>query len=218
VLSKCEADVQGDSAYELVAISRSNGETPFGPHGRFLYILSSKGFLGFHEVISSFDLLDAKPLKVMAGDVNRDGINEVSVIVCKTAEFHPVEAQRPFFFNVSNGKLEAVWLGSRLSQPFLDYCLVDLDGDGFEEIASLEITQTSFLLASYSWDSFGFVCTARSFGMESLETIAPLPREDGLGRILAGQSTKGGMVYRTFFLDGEALVEESETCAPAASS
>ncbi|MDR1542087.1 MAG: hypothetical protein LBU32_29745 [Clostridiales bacterium] len=184
-LSACYADVTGDGAEELIVLTRSGESTPHGECGKWLYILSSEDvFLSYRRVISRFDLTAAKPLKVMAGDVNRDGIKEVSIKAWKTAAFDPQLAQRPFFFNVSRGKLEAVWLGSRLSQPFIDYVLTDFDGDGFEEIVSLEQTRASRQqISAYRWDSFGFVCFARSDEYDGLSSIEPQMGVNGIGRV-----------------------------------
>ncbi|MDR2752633.1 MAG: hypothetical protein LBC41_18410, partial [Clostridiales bacterium] len=80
-ISTVLADVQGDDEPELVAISRTLGLTPYGFHGKSLLVLEDESSWGFHRIISEFDIEEAKPLKVMAGDVNRDGSNEVSVMV-----------------------------------------------------------------------------------------------------------------------------------------
>ncbi|MDR1558865.1 MAG: hypothetical protein LBS84_04035 [Clostridiales bacterium] len=188
----CYADVTGDGNEELILLTPSAETTPYGQAGSSLYILDpGKDLIGRHEIISEFDVKDMKPLTVMAGDVNRDGVKEVSLKVYKTAEYSPEYAQRPFFFNVSRGKLEAVWLGSRLARPFVDYALADLNGDGYEEIASLEMAAEGYLLAAYSWDSFGFTCYAKSdvhknienlYNMESPETWIKIALESISGR------------------------------------
>ena len=171
-LKYCYADVTGDGDENLILLTPSKDTTPYGRAGDTLYILSPGDRLnGRHEIIYQFDVKEMKPLNVLAGDVNRDGVKEVSLKVYKTAEFDPEYAQRPFFFNVSRGKLEAVWLGSRLARPFVDYTLADLDGDGYDEIAALEIVPDGFLLAAYKWDSFGFVCYTKSEVYSTVEGI-----------------------------------------------
>ena len=171
-LKYCYADVTGDGEENLILLTPSSEITPYGPAGDTLYILSSENKLtGRHNIISKFDVKDMKPLNVMAGDINRDGIIEVSLKVYKAAEYDPEPAQRPFFFNVSRGKLEAVWLGSRLARPFVDYTVADLDGDGYSELAALEIVPDGFLLAAYSWDNFGFVCYAKSDVYSTIDDI-----------------------------------------------
>jgi len=171
-LKYCYADVTGDGKENLILLSPSSEVTPYGRAGDTLYILSSENKLaGRHDIISKFDVKDMKPLNVMAGDINRDGVTEVSLKVYKAAEYDPEPAQRPFFFNVSRGRLEAVWLGSRLARPFVDYTVADLDGDGYDELAALETVPDGFLLAAYSWDNFGFVCYAKSEVFGTIDEI-----------------------------------------------
>jgi len=178
ILKYCYADVTGDEKEELVLLTPSDEVTPYGQAGDTLYILTAgTGLNGRHSIIFKFDVSIMKPLNVLAGDINRDGVNEVSLKVYKTAEYDPKPAQRPFFFNVSRGKLEAVWLGSRLARPFADYTLADLNGDGFDEIASLEIAPSGYLLAAYSWDNFGFICYDKS---EIFPTIDELHNAESL--------------------------------------
>ena len=81
------------------------------------------------ELEAVFDLvLHQAPLKVLAGDIDGDGRVEIGVCVYKTAKFHPVPAKRPFFYALQDGRLQPVWLGSRLAWPFADYRLFDLMG------------------------------------------------------------------------------------------
>jgi len=170
-LKYCYADVNADNKEELVLLTVSDTETPYGTAGDRLYILAAgKGLYGRHDIISAFDVSGMKPLNVLAGDVNRDGINEVSLKVYKTAEYDPNPAQRPFFFNVSMGKLQAVWLGSRLARPFVDYTLADLDGDG--QVNSIDL---ALLLAGYGKSSI---------------TVSPPPPVPGSDVLLASAGTK----------------------------
>ena len=183
-LKYCYADVNADNEKELVLLTVSDTETPYGTAGDRLYILAAgKGLYGRHDIISEFDVSGMKPLNVLAGDVNRDGINEVSLKVYKTAEYDPNPAQRPFFFNVSIGKLQAVWLGSRLARPFVDYTLADLDGDGYDEIASIEMAQNGYLLAAYKWDSFGFTCYEKSPVFPAVNDLVNMESPQGWMRI-----------------------------------
>ena len=96
-------------------------------------------------------------------DIDGDGRVEIGVCVYKTAKFHPVPAKRPFFYALQDGRLQPVWLGSRLARPFADYRLFDLDGDGVDEIVSIESVQSgNQLLALYDWKGFGFEVQAIS--------------------------------------------------------
>jgi len=171
-LKYCYADINNDNLDELILLTPSDEVTPYGRAGDTLYILApGKKLNGRHDIIYGFDVSAMKPLNVMAGDINRDGVKEVSLKVYKAAEYDPNPAQRPFFFNVSRGKLEAVWLGSRLARPFVDYALADLNGDGYDEIASLETARDGYLLAAYSWDSFGFTCYDKSGAYPTIDEL-----------------------------------------------
>jgi hypothetical protein len=97
------------------------------------------------------------PWKVLSGDVDGDGEAEVVYAVYKKARFHPVLANRLFVFGWDGRQLYPKWLGSRLSRPFRDVALKDLDGDGTEELIALEEEKGGGLrVMSYRWSGFGF--------------------------------------------------------------
>jgi hypothetical protein len=91
--------------------------------------LGKLGYIPPEKILYRIDLAGIRPMKVQLGDINGDGVCEISVCVYKTTTFHPVLAKRPFFFDLVDGNLIPVWLGSRLSRPFDDYILYDIDGD-----------------------------------------------------------------------------------------
>ena len=166
VVSYCIGDVTNDGISELLVIS-GDGETDTGErHGQLLLVceasaendlLHSLGYIPSEKVQHSIDLADIKPMKVQIGDINGDGTNEVAICVYKTAEFHPVMAKRPFFFDLVEGNLIPVWLGSRLSRPFDDYVLFDVNADGIDEIVSIEqLENGNRVVAVYEWKGFGF--------------------------------------------------------------
>ena len=110
------------------------------------------------EILFSVNLENLKPMKVMTGDINGDGLNEISLCVYKSTKFHPELAKRPFFYLLNGDELKPVWRGSCLSRPFDDYELFDLDEDGIDEIISIERLQDGKrVLAIYSWQNFGFI-------------------------------------------------------------
>lgn len=165
IVSWYTADINHDFKDELLVITSSRrgmkldtGEA-YGDH---LNIYSDFKIAGHKPILTkapdySFDLTALKPLKVQAGDVNGDGLEEISICVYKTAKFHPVLAKRPFFYDLKDGELEPIWLGSRLARPFEDYRLFDVDGDGIDEIVSVELAKNgNRLVAVYDWKGFGF--------------------------------------------------------------
>jgi len=84
------------------------------------------------------DMSDLNPWKLMVGDVDGDGLDEISIGVYKESPLHPVMAKRPFFYNFNGEDLVPKWRGSRLSRPFEDYILFDLDKDRIMEVVSVE--------------------------------------------------------------------------------
>lgn len=172
IISFFLADVDEDGKEELLTIETADGTKRLETGERYGSLLCIyKNFLWDRdkqvpkaaEPVYSFDLSQLNPLYVQAGDVNGDGKKEISVVVYKETQFHPVPAKRPFFYALTNGTLEKVWLGSRLARPFDDFVLCDMDGDGIDEIVSIESTQEGEkVLAEYHWAGFGFDMEAQS--------------------------------------------------------
>jgi hypothetical protein len=125
--------------------------------------LDRLGYIPPEKIIYNIDITDIKPIKVQLGDIDGDGIKEVAICVYKTAKFHPVMAKRPFFYKHIAGNLVPVWLGSRLSRPFDDYILADIDADGIDEVISIErLENGESIIAMYNWKGFGFEVDAES--------------------------------------------------------
>ena len=203
IVSYCVGDVTNDGIPEALIIS-GIGEIDTGErHGQLLLVCDASvvdkmydiGYIPLERIVCSIDLTGIKPLKVQIGDINGDGVNEVAICVYKTAKFHEVMAKRPFFFDLVEGNLIPVWLGSRLSRPFDDYILFDINEDGLDEVISIEHTQNgNRIVAVYIWKGFGFEMLT-----ESAELDAPLqfdtepPRTSGnmaeIG-IIKGKSEK----------------------------
>lgn len=175
IVSYCTGDATGDGTAELLAIS-GRGKLESGErHGQFLLIcdasaendIASLGYIPPEKIRSRIDLSSIIPLKVQLGDVNGDGVNEVAICVYKTAEFHPVMAKRPFFFDLVEGNLIPVWLGSRLSRPFDDYILYDINADSVDEIVAIErLEDDRRVIAVYNWRGFGFEMLTQSVAFD----------------------------------------------------
>jgi hypothetical protein len=171
VVSYCTGDAANDGTPDLLVIS-GNGEIDTGErHGKFLLVCDASaeddmdrlGYIPPEKIQYRIDLSGIKPLKVQLGDVDGDSKNEVAVCVYKTTKFNPVMAKRPFFFDLVEGNLIPVWLGSRLSRPFDDYILYDIDTDEIDELISIELLESGKrVIAIYNWEGFGFEMLTQS--------------------------------------------------------
>lgn len=156
-------DVTGDGASDILAAS-----------GDRLYVLehSAAVIYGFKKIKYSIDITGHNPKKLLIGDINGDGLNEISICAYKTAIFDPVEAKRPFFYVLEDGALKPVWLGSRLSRPFDDYILLDADADRVCEIISAEfLSDGRMALTMYKWAEFGFDRICESSAVDKIENL-----------------------------------------------
>ena len=185
------ADMDGDAREELLVVTGGapgqrleTGEA----YGKYVEVYSDYRIVGkwpvaFGEPDYRFDLSDMKPLKVQAGDIDGDGVTELAVCVYKEAKFHPVGATRPFFYDIVEGRLAPIWLGSRLARPFDDYVLADVDQDGICEIVSIEMARSGRkLFAAYDWKGFGFEVKGISDEMDGEIAFSP-QRHSGEGDV-----------------------------------
>lgn len=171
ILSYYLADIDADDVEELLVIQAKgvHGQIETGErYGSHLEIYQDYEIKDGSVELSAvpmyrFDLTQIKPLFVQAGDINGDGIVEIAVCVYKEVKFHNVLAKRPFFYDIEKGELIPIWLGSRLSMPFLDYILADLDEDGVDELISIEVLKDGRKqILMYDWKGFGFEVNASS--------------------------------------------------------
>ncbi len=118
------------------------------------------------------DMSDLNPWKLMVGDVDGDGLDEISIGVYKESPLHPVMAKRPFFYNFNGEDLVPKWRGSRLSRPFEDYILFDLDKDRIMEVVSVEYLEDGTqVLNSYKWREFGFEGYKETDAVKSIQKV-----------------------------------------------
>jgi len=213
IISWCVGDATGDGESELLAVSGS-GKTHKGePYGQFLLIcdlrakeeLDKRGYITSQNILHRIDLSEIRPMKVQLGDVNGDGVREIAVCVYKTTKFYPDMDKRPFFYDLAQGALIPVWLGSRLSRPFVDYILMDIDADGIDEIVSIErLENGKSVLAAYNWAGFGFEMLTESGeqdGSLSFDTNAGDKVKSGEVQVI--QSSENSIISRLTFLLAE---------------
>lgn len=139
------------------------------------------------------DISYLNPWKLMVGDVDGDGVDEVSIGVYKKSPLHPVMAKRPFFYNFNGGDLVPKWRGSRLSRPFEDYFLFDFDKDQVMELVSIEYLEDGRqVLNSYKWREFGFEGYKETQAVKSIEKVFTF--EDQLHAII-GEDSKNSRYF-----------------------
>jgi hypothetical protein len=149
VLDKAYGDIDGDSTNELIVLNKNL----FHKYGSEVIIYNDIN--GLTEIYRE-DFSELKPWKIDTGDVDGDGIYELSVGIYKETIFHQIMDKRPFIYSYRDNRLLPKWRGSRLSRPFTDYTFYDLDNDGCDEIISIEILEDGeLILNSYKWIGFG---------------------------------------------------------------
>ncbi len=98
--------------------------------------------------------------------------------------FDPAPHRRPQIFEVigdDQPRLWPIWLGSSLSRPFVDAMFVDIDSDGEDELAAVELTGSGDLLIQvYRWRGSGFE------GVAASEERFPQPPRLVVAPVLAG--------------------------------
>ena len=59
------------------------------------------------------------------GDVDGDGVEEALVGVVKSTRFYPEKGNRLFVFKNRDGRVRPLWMGSRLGEELVDFCVAD---------------------------------------------------------------------------------------------
>lgn len=150
---------------QLVLLTGGN----FSKYGKDVVIFSLDGEI---KEMYREDFSRLKPWKITTGDIDGDGKCEVSIGVYKKTPFHQVMAKRPFIYSFENNKLVPKWRGSRLSKPFTDYDFCDIDGDGIDEIVSIEILEDNKkVINTYKWEGFGFEGFLQSKSFEDVKKL-----------------------------------------------
>lgn len=92
-------------------------------------------------------------------DVDNDGQDDIWVGVIKETRFDKTKRKRLFLFKIIEGKIRPLWLGSRMSQPLVDFapvCIIDSLEKKKCIIRTIEQEKSGkFLVANYQWRKFG---------------------------------------------------------------
>jgi len=134
------------------AFLQSNGE-------QLRISLKADGNVNYLQCFAYDSLTDSWPLrypvfKMMTGDVDLDGNEDIAVGVIKATRRDSVVRKRLFLYQVRNRSIIPLWLGSSLSHPLEDFTIIP--GDSSTIIRSMEIESSGrFLIAEYEWFGFG---------------------------------------------------------------
>lgn len=179
-------DINGNSEQELVILSGKKS----AEYGNDVIIFSVNNNI---KEIGRKDFKGANPWKLVIGDIDGDGLEEISVGVYKESPFHPLMAKRPFVYSFVESSLQPKWRGSRLARPFTDYLFYDIDGDGVDEIVAIEILENNKkLINTYKWKGFGFEGYLESQAYDDILELEVI--EDLYITIKEGKSSYRGLI------------------------
>lgn len=84
------------------------------------------------------------------GDVDGDGLEEALVGVVKSTRFYPEMGNRLFVFKNRDGRIRPLWMGSRLGEEIVDFCVAD------GKLVSIERCRNGqYNLDEWEWTRFG---------------------------------------------------------------
>jgi len=84
------------------------------------------------------------------GDVDGDGVEEALVGVVKATRFYPDMGNRLFVFKNRDGRVRPLWMGSRLGEEIVDFCVAD------GKLISIERCRNGqYNLDEWEWSRFG---------------------------------------------------------------
>jgi hypothetical protein len=111
-------------------------------------------------------------------DLNRDGRNEVVLLVWRPFEPWPVDAWLPhggriaefhdseyqschlILWGWAGGRYREIWAGSAMAEPLVSFFTADWDGDSFQELLTVETGYDRYpqatALSLWTWNGFGF--------------------------------------------------------------
>ena len=87
--------------------------------------------------------------KIQTGRVNDETNFDIAFGVYNKAPSHQVYAKRMFIYYIDDGILRPKFRCSRFIRPMVDFALADLNGDGFDEIYTIEKYKGQYSLNMY---------------------------------------------------------------------
>lgn len=150
-------DLEGDGNLDIAIIFKRR----FSSFGGNVKIFSLEDSL---NLCFDSNLERLNPWKVKFGDVDGDGIEEISFGVYTIAPFHQVYSKRLFLYNLNKetGKFRPKFRASRLSSPYHDFTFVEDENNRDLLLAIEELEDGSLIVKGYTWRNFGFYVSHES--------------------------------------------------------
>jgi hypothetical protein len=121
--------------------------------------LRAEGNVNYLQCFANDSLTDSWPLrypvfKMIKGDMNNDGEDDIAVGVIKSTRRDSVVRKRLFIYQIRNRSIIPLWLGSSLSHPLVDFAIIK--HDSLTLVRSIETESSGhYLVAEYEWFGFG---------------------------------------------------------------
>lgn len=115
--------------------------------------------------------------KAEAGVVTDEGVENVVLGVYNKSPFHQELEKRVFIYIVKDDELRPRYRASKLSTPFEDFVLYDVEGDGVMEIVTLDSVKGANSISAYKLKKMTIY---REYFSKSYESLSELNVNDGL--------------------------------------
>lgn len=125
--------------------------------------------------------------KVEAGVVTDEGVENVVLGVYNKSPFHQETEKRVFVYIVKNDELRPRYRASKLSTPFEDFVLYDVEGDGVIEIVTLDNIKGMNSISAYKLKKMTIY---REYFSKNYECLSELNVNDGLYVKADGEAKK----------------------------
>lgn len=115
--------------------------------------------------------------KAEAGTVTEEGEDNIVLGVYNKSPFHQEMEKRVFVYIVKDNELRPRYRASKLSLPFDDFVLYDVEGDGVMEIVTLDNIKDMNSISAYKLKKMTIY---REYFSKSYESLSELNVNDGL--------------------------------------